>query len=267
MSKSQHILFVFEGERAEKLISRKFIEYYFSDALGSVVTTAFCGEIYQLLEKMKDDDFGLGSIDLFPLLQEIPQNQLLKSYRRDQFSEIYLFFDYDPHASKACDVKIQELLGFFTQETDHGKLFISYPMVEAVRCLHEDCGVDCFSTLAVPLAYGNAFKDFSSKYASNTFRQVNVWSRQYWDEIVLRHCEKANLIVNGQSELPETPIESHEIFEGQLRFINESGLVYVLSSFPLMLASYYGMPKVRSFLRGSLSGNNCPHRQLLEALP
>ena len=262
-----HILFVFEGERAEKLVSKKFIEYYFSGPRGNVVTTAFCGEIYQLLEKMNDDEFGLGSIDLFPLLQEIPQNHLLKNYRRDQFSEIYLFFDYDPHASNASDAKVHELLTFFTQETEYGKLFISYPMVEAVRCLNEGCGNDCFSSLAVPLTYGNAFKSFSSSYASHTFRQVNNWSRQYWGEVMLRHCEKANLIVNGHSVLPEVPIESHEIFVGQLSYIENTDRVYVLSAFPLMYASYFGMTEVRSLLPSSLSGSECPHRQLLDSLP
>lgn len=262
MNGAQHILFVFEGERTEQLLSRKFIEYYFSD----VVTTAFCGEIYQLLEKLKDDEFGLGSIDLFPLLQEIPQNTPLKNYRRDQFSEIYLFFDYDPHASKACDAKVQELLEFFTEETEHGKIFISYPMVEAVRCLHEGCSADCFSNLSVPLNYGSAFKGFSSNYASHSFGKVHAWSRQYWDEVVLRHCEKANFIVNGEPALPGTSIESHEIFEGQRRYIGESGRVYVLGSFPLMLADYYGMEKVRNFVRSLTCGSNCPHRDLLDAL-
>lgn len=265
MSGSEHILFVFEGERTEKVFSRKFIEYYFSKTRGNVVTTAFCGEIYQLFKQMTDE-FGLGSVDLFPLLQEIPQNDFLRGNRRDEFSEIYLFFDYDPHASTANDAKLKEMLEFFVQETGHGKLFVSYPMVEAVRCLHEDCGDNCFANLAVPLYYGHAFKAFSSNYASHKFRQVQSWSRQYWDEIILRHCEKANFITTGQSVLPPEPIESQDIFDGQLRYIGESGLVYVLGSFPLMLASYYGMDKIRGFARSITSGNNCPHRQLLDNL-
>ncbi|MBC3499497.1 hypothetical protein HU764_001515 [Pseudomonas sp. SWRI100] len=265
MISSEHILFVFEGERTEKDFTRKFIKYYFSEPQGKVVTTAFCGEIYQLLEKMTDD-FGLGSIDLFPLLQEIPQNKFLQNFKRDQFSQIYLFFDYDPHASTANDDKLREMLAFFDQETGNGKLFVSYPMVEATRCLHEDCSYDCFANLAVPLQYGQAFKGFSSDYASHTFRRVVSWSRQYWDEIIIRHCEKANFISTGQTGLPEKPIASQSIFEGQLRHIGGSGHIYVLSSFPVMFADYFGMAYIRGFARGIVIGNNCPHRTLLDSL-
>ncbi|WP_192559794.1 hypothetical protein [Pseudomonas allokribbensis] len=250
MSKIQHILFVFEGEKTEKLISRKFIEYYFSSNGKSIVTTAFCGEIYQLIAKMKEDGFGLGSIDLFPLLQDMPENKSLKEFKRDDFSETYLFFDYDPHASGASDDKVKELLEFFSEETEEGKLFISYPMAEAVRCMDEKCKINCFSVLSVPLSIGNKFKNFSSIYSSDKFRSVKSWTREHWNEVVWRHCEKSNFIAHGLGLFPAVAISESELFEGQLKEKLRRNRIYVLSSFPMMLASYYGMRKVKEMTIG-----------------
>jgi hypothetical protein len=39
------------------------------------------------------------------------------------------------HSPAANDDKIIELLDFFNEETENGKLFISYPMVNQSACL------------------------------------------------------------------------------------------------------------------------------------
>lgn len=56
---------------------------------------------------------------------------------REDFSEVYLFFDYDAHQTnlgKAVNEDvIRQMLESFDNETENGKLYISYPMVEALR--------------------------------------------------------------------------------------------------------------------------------------
>lgn len=90
---------------------------------------AFCSEVYQLYQKIKKDEY----LDIFVLLQKMPQNkENLSEYTREDFAEVYLFFDYDGHATNAKDETIQSLLELFNKETEAGKPFISYPMVEAI---------------------------------------------------------------------------------------------------------------------------------------
>ena len=48
-----------------------------------------------------------------------------------------MFFDYDGHAPLADDEKIKELLILFNEETSFGKLYISYPMIEALKHINE----------------------------------------------------------------------------------------------------------------------------------
>src|SRR5690606_18858253 len=103
-----------------------FTKHIFNDK--TVITCAFCAEIYQLHRALVDDE----DLDTFSLLKDIPNNkEILKDFTRDDFAEIYLFFDYDGHSTLASDNALFEMLDIFDEETDLGKLYISYPMVES----------------------------------------------------------------------------------------------------------------------------------------
>ena len=58
----------------------------------------------------------------------------MEGLSRDDFSEVFLFFDYDVHQTnlgKADDGDvINQMLESFDNETENGKLYISYPMVQ-----------------------------------------------------------------------------------------------------------------------------------------
>lgn len=86
-------------------------------------------------------------LDLVNLLKEREDNaRLLEGYTRDSFAAVYLFFDYDAHATLADDRKIMQMLDFFDNETENGLLYISSPMVEAIRHFKE---YDTFIDLTV----------------------------------------------------------------------------------------------------------------------
>jgi len=81
-----NILFVFEGEKTEDQIVASFTKHIFNDK--TVITCAFCAEIYQLHRALVDDE----DLDTFSLLKDIPNNkEILKEFTRDDFAEIYLF--------------------------------------------------------------------------------------------------------------------------------------------------------------------------------
>ena len=136
-------LFVFEGSRTED----KVVQMLERNFLGEKVALkcVYDAEIYQLYRRLKDDDFALDVVNL--LKERSPQNaEKLKDCDRDTFAYIYLFFDYDGHSTLADDDKIIELLDFFDNETDNGMLYISYPMVEAIRHFKD---MESFKTLTV----------------------------------------------------------------------------------------------------------------------
>ena len=59
--------------------------------------------------------------------------QQLKGVRRKDVAQIYLFFDYDGHATLADDDDMARMLAHFDNETENGKLYVSYPMAEALK--------------------------------------------------------------------------------------------------------------------------------------
>ena len=138
---STKILFIFEGEKSEKQITNNLIQFFLNE--NSVVTCAYCTTIYKLFAEISEDKY----LDTFSLLKEIKANkEILKGFNRSDFAEIYMFFDYDGHVTNASDEKLQNLLGFFNEETEKGKLYINYPMVEALKHIED---FDTFKDLKV----------------------------------------------------------------------------------------------------------------------
>ncbi|MGL4332390.1 MAG: hypothetical protein ACRCZQ_09105, partial [Bacteroidales bacterium] len=137
------ILFIFEGQKTES----KYINILANHILNKdmVITCAYATDIYNLFQVIDEDP----DLDIFTLLKDKEWNKKsLAKYSRADFGEIYLFFDYDGHASLAKnehkeekivtgDSKIEQLLELFDNETDNGKLYISYPMVEAFRHMED----------------------------------------------------------------------------------------------------------------------------------
>ncbi|AVY99316.1 hypothetical protein DAI21_17485 [Lelliottia sp. WB101] len=232
----ENILFVFEGEKTEHIITRDFATHFINNESKTVVKVSFCGEIYQLYKKMAEDDFGIEFVDVFPLLQE--RDEDLRRYRRDDFSQIYLFFDYDPHATNASNEKIGELLEVFSQETDKGKLFVSYPMVESIRCFN---GVEeDFMKLFIDLNDVPNFKRIVNDYAHKKYNNVPQWGIEIWNEVINLHCKRANLIVNQSNVFPDCEIPQDLILNKQVEYEASAKNVIVISAFPLMLLSHYG---------------------------
>lgn len=231
---ANEILFVFEGERTEEKIVHS-MQRVFMEA-NTVVTCVFGAEIYQLYDKIQADE----DLDTFNLLKErnLPQNEFLRDYNRADFAEIYLFFDYDGHASKASDEKLQKLLDLFDEETDKGKLYVSYPMVESLRHIYDN---ESFRDLVVPCKENINYKRLVGDDSANRFKNLNQYSAENWHELVHAHLRKANFIVYDEYEPPNSLIFQDRVFLNQLeKFISPNNTVAVLSAFPLFLHDYFG---------------------------
>ena len=143
MSNNELQLFVFEGNRAES----KYVEKLEQNFLGKRISVkcVYDAEIYQLYKSLEKEDFDFDMVEL--LKERSEENaELLKDYTRNSFAYIYLFFDYDAHSTLANDDKIKEMLKFFDNETENGLLYISYPMLEAIRHYRD---MDSFKVLKV----------------------------------------------------------------------------------------------------------------------
>ena len=136
MEANDYIAFIVEGEDREPLIINNIFKVFFSHANFKIFMLPAEQNIYMLWKKLKEDDFDTDIIEVLREEHEDLEKQL-DGIGRDDFSEIYLFFDYDVHQnnlSRDDDPNVlEQMLTNFDNETENGKLYISYPMVEALR--------------------------------------------------------------------------------------------------------------------------------------
>ncbi len=229
---SDKILFVVEGAKTEKQILNNIEKAFFEEAL---VCVAYEAEIYQLWTILKNDGF----LDLFEILKgRSPENQaILADFTREDFSDIYLFFDYEAQASNASNAAILEMLHHFDNETENGKLFLSYPMVEALKDINNS---DLFKDFVVDASItGRKYKNLVGNRSG--FLDIRKISKSSWEFIISENGKKANFIVNKTYIESEIDISQEMIFDKQIeRYVDPSNLIAVLSSFPFFLIEYFG---------------------------
>ena len=230
---SNYILFLFEGEKTEEIIFSSIRENTSYLNLESIIVSVYCTHIYQLYQKIKQDQY----LDLFQLVKEMPKNQdHLSQISRDEVSQIYLFFDYDGHARNPSDDDLNTILKHFNNETESGKLYISYPMVEALR--HIKSEVNFKDTTAIS---EKGYKKISRENCDEEYLSFKKLNQEQWNILVTLHCKKLNYLITNNFELPQQYISQLEIFNNQLsKHIQPNNTVSVLSAFPVFLIDFYG---------------------------
>ncbi len=238
---STNILFIFEGSKTENLITNNLKKFFVNENI--IITCAYCTTIYKMYTDIAQDEF----LDTFSLVKDIEVNRnTLKDFKRSDFAEIFMFFDYDGHTSNASDKKLHDLLMFFNEETDKGKLYISYPMVEALKHIEH---FETFENLKIAIHHFKDYKNIVSKHCMEDFKHFHLYNIDIWKILIKLHLQKMNKIVNDVYVLPDAIVNQLTIFNKQLeKHINIDQTVAVLSAFPIFLHDYYGNEGIKKRL-------------------
>ena len=262
------ILFIFEG-KDDKTYFESIKRLFFPEKSETFLCT-YNSNIYSLYTKLKDHDAlnGKLEVDTVSVFKEIlteKGDNTLKDIREDEVSEIYLFFDYDfqekSRTLEENNKRLSEMLDYFTDETDNGKLYINYPMVESLRYTKELPDNNYWSyTVSRQKCQEESFKhqvhEFSF-YKSNLeylvltikpaddetkIHQKADTAKTNWQHLVTMNTSKANYICNDKNELPEEVKSQKEIYDNQLaKYVDtEECKVAILNAFPIFLFDYFG---------------------------
>ena len=229
------ILLVFEGARTEPVILNSLLRFYLNKPERTIVKSIFGSTIYSLYHTIKNDP----DLDLFLLLKERENNKdTLNGISKDDVSEIYLFFDYDAHDPTAEDEKLQAMLNTFSEETESGKLYISYPMVEAIRHLKDGTP---FEATTVECKKKIGYKNVTHVESDQKYRDYTTLNQDGWNHIIEQHCKKLNHLMVSEFSFPQKHFNQNEIFETQYeKYIKPTETVSVLSAIPVFVMDYYG---------------------------
>ncbi|WP_052910095.1 hypothetical protein [Riemerella anatipestifer] len=238
---SNNILFIFEGESTEKIVVDSLTKFFVNN--NTIITCAYCTTIYSIYTRIKGDEY----LDTFNLVKDIEVNKdILQNFKRSDFSQIYMFFDYDGHATNASDEKLIELLNFFNEETEKGKLYISYPMVEALK--HIKC-FNTFEDLKVKHENFRNYKQLVSSECIDKLKHFHCYDKDIWKKTIKSHLKKMNKVVNNVYDFPKNIIDQITIFNKQLeKHIKKDRTVAVLSAFPIFLHDYYGNEQLKNLI-------------------
>lgn len=226
------ILLVFEGSRAECQVFESVKRHFFERSKDAVVHAIFGADVYQLWRIVSTDPF----LDLVEVLRErsMDNQSNLEGIQREQVSQIFLFFDYDGHATMADDNDLQQMLELFNEETEKGKLYVSYPMIEALKDMTEN-----FQHHTVP---AKANIHYKKQVGERTpYQDVRQLDYSTWSMLIVENHKKAHFIIRDIYAVMNLPINQRLILEKQIqKYILPKNHIAVLSGIPFFISEYFG---------------------------
>lgn len=263
------ILFIFEGSKTEPTIYNTIKELYFRDEEDIIYI--FNSNIYSLYNRLKklNSDFEEinNAADIIEVLKldDINRDSLNRIDLSSEIDQVFLFFDYDfQHAfhvhkehpeQSLIDIleednkRLKILLDFFNEETDMGKLYINYPMIESLKYT-KILPDDNYSTYVTTLeeCHGS-FKEIADKMSDyKGFNGILIDKscdidniKNTWEQLIKQNVKKANYICNGIYCQPNNKdeISQANIFKQQSETCNKESKIAILNSFPLFLYEYF----------------------------
>lgn len=253
---SAKVLIVLEGEKPEENTLARLQRAFpgeLADLSEDLVEYVYSSHIYGLYNKLKEDD---GFSDVIEVLKELyPEDDALQNTNREDISQVYLFFDLDIHKQpieKSCD-QLNELVQFFDNETENGKLFLSYPMAEAINICDVENGLmsDDRKLFCIDKCVNDGFKHFADNLNRDSQTICRANSRENWLTISKAHYEKAQWLMYLTSEELSSVLgqmQQDAILQHQQKLIKQDNIVATLSAFPFFLLEYVGAGKIQNII-------------------
>lgn len=238
-------LFIVEGENRDYRFIREMTQCFLK---GRYIATVIClpaaQNIYMLYNKLAADNFETDIVEVLRESVKTAHDNLMGISRQD-IDEVYLFFDYDVHQnntlSRGPDSSkiLQAMIEVFDNETEHGKLYISYPMVEALYdYIEESCYA--FSNCYISM---NEIGDYKTKAGDNNPKASRSMQIQFWREALNVFFLRVKCLLDLDnldfSTYRET-VSPRTIYSIENQLMNMCNQVFVLSAFPEFLFDYFG---------------------------
>ena len=265
-TEKKHIAFIYEGVSAEDKLLANMQNVYFSEFSDVYIFNLPAdGNIYMLWKKLIEDEFETNVIDVLKEMSAEAKERIEKAgVQASQFSEVYLFFDYDGHAAQFAEETIKQadelcknlgmkeiknkrdllerMLDVFDNETEQGKLYVSYPMVESIKEI--SVGNVAYNRLYLMLDEIQDYK--SSLKAHSDYENYLSITKDMWTIACKASLKRASLIVRNTEQCTYEQFIKYvtqlEIYHAEKQYYinNPSGYyLAILNSIPLFLLEYF----------------------------
>ncbi|SDB28983.1 hypothetical protein SAMN02910298_01409 [Pseudobutyrivibrio sp. YE44] len=128
------MLFIVEGVKERDDFIHLIFKAYPEINVAENEIVVFGSNIYNLYNKIVqeyDECWDEEDVDLAFIVSKMEGS--IEASRKDDYREIFMIFDYERQDTFFTGEKIQRMLKYFSDSTDQGKLYINYPMIEAIQ--------------------------------------------------------------------------------------------------------------------------------------
>jgi hypothetical protein len=270
---NKQIAVIVEGVKREKGYWNSIEKVYFAGTSLKIVPLSANGNLYMIWQQIQEDD---NETDIIEVIRELSSTgrAALEGYKRDDFQEVYLFFDYDPQQKNLglneedMAAILEQMVQTFNNETENGKLYISYPMSEALR---DTDGISC-----VPLTACLISRDQLARYKQNSavagmFTDPRKYDLKIWNlfiSVFLKRCLCLFKQENSEESILswfKSSVNNLTILEKENALYQTYQKVFVLSAFPEFILDYFPpehFDQVSTFLR-AISEKECNEKNFM----
>jgi len=232
----RNILVIVEGEKTDTRLMEKLFQIYGINKRYKIIS--YKTNIYALYNSMFTGE-DPSDQDILLHLKSRESDPKQKGIFDLRYTEVLLMFDFDPHDSQFAEEKIRKMMGFFSESTDMGKLYINYPMVEAFYHMKNIPDVDYISyTVSMGELKSGQYKIRVNKENRNGDYNKFAVNKGETSIVICQNIAKAWHIINADTSRENTPPDSVSILEAQLSKVKDEQMISVLCTCVFYIADY-----------------------------
>lgn len=247
------VLFIVEGEKDEEKLLKSLFNSFSVNEQYELIPIKH--NISMIFDKIKDLSEGSNTehVDFIQVFKSI-----LISEKREQECLLldakipyrYLFFDLDAQHNSFNFKNVKDMLDYFNDETEEGKLLINYPQFEAFRDYQEPIPDPAFMDKMFSFTSGYTYKQTVHKRGTN--KNYSKYSKNDYGAIITQNMCKLNYIIDGRYERPSflrflEEIELHLLADREESLFVSKKELWVLCSLVFVVPLFFGK-EVERFL-------------------
>lgn len=233
------ILFIVEGETDEvNFLGQLYSQW---NRRQKYEIYSYKTNIHVLAQVLYDEypNFEEDEVDIKLLLCSMEQDSSQKEILLNKYRDVYLIFDFEPQHDNTHFDTVRRMLCFFDDSTNHGKLFINYPMMQSYKDFSK-LPDDSFANKCVSIEEARNYKQLVGE--RSLYSDLTKYTYNTFVSIAVHHIKKANSILNSIYDIPLVDDflkwSSQSIYDEQTSFLNIEKKIWVLNTCVFLIIDY-----------------------------
>lgn len=232
------ILVLVEGAKTDVKLLKHLLSVYGIDQSHQIISyNTNIYSLYNLMFRNTNPD----DVDILQLLKEHETVAERKAVFNERYSDILLIFDLDPQDPQFSSTKITEMMNYFVESSDMGKLYLNYPMVESFYHMKSIPDDDYWSyTVTMQELSNHIYKSRVAAENRNHDYSKFAVDKSECNIVIKQNIEKAWKIVKDDISFQYERIlpDPADVLDIQLKKLKEDNALFVLCTCVFYIPDY-----------------------------